>query len=69
MKWGAGGEDVWCRAVAFWKCEQGQDMVEYALLLAFICLVGVAAFLGMTGPTSSMWSTVNSRLAAPNQAS
>jgi Flp pilus assembly pilin Flp len=55
--------------VSFWKCEQGQDMVEYALLLGFICLAGAAAFLGMSSSTTSLWGTVNSRLAAANQSS
>lgn len=54
---------------AFWRCECGQDLVEYALLLAFVSLAGVAMFLSMGGLTSALWGTVNSRLAASNQGS
>jgi Flp pilus assembly pilin Flp len=54
---------------SFWGREQGQDLVEYSLLLAFICLAGAAAFLGMSGSTSAIWGVVNSRLAAANQSS
>jgi Flp pilus assembly pilin Flp len=53
----------------FWRCERGQDLVEYSLLLAFVCLAGAAAFIGMSGATSSIWGVVNSRLAASNQVS
>lgn len=56
-------------AISFWKCERGQDLVEYSLLLAFVCLVGAAAFIGMGNMTSGIWNTVNSRLAASNQIS
>jgi len=55
--------------VSFCKCEEGQDLVEYSLLLAFVCLAGAAAFIGMSGTTSSIWGIVNSRLAASNQVS
>ncbi len=55
--------------VSFFECEQGQDMVEYALLLAFVCLVGTAVLIGMGGSTSSLWTTVNNRLGASNQVS
>ena len=54
-----------CRT-GFWADEQGQDLVEYALLLAFVCLSGVAAFVSMSGTTSALWNTVNTRLAANN---
>ncbi len=57
------------RLISFGPSEQGQDLVEYSLLLVFVCLVGAAMFVGMGNTTSSLWSTVNSRLAAPNQAS
>jgi len=53
----------------FWECEQAQDLVEYALLLAFVCLSGAAFFIGMGRGTSSLWTIVNNRLAASNNAS
>lgn len=49
--------------------ERGQDLVEYSLLLAFICLAGAALFIGMGQTTKGLWTTVNSRLAAANQSS
>lgn len=56
-------------AISFAKCEQGQDLVEYSLLLTFICLVGAALFISMGNTTSGIWSIVNNRLAASNQSS
>ena len=52
----------------FSDCE-GQDLIEYTLLLAFIALVGAALFIGMGGTTSGLWTIVNSRLASANQVS
>jgi Flp pilus assembly pilin Flp len=54
---------------SFWEDDSGQDMVEYSLLLAFVCLVGAAMYLGVGRSTNTLWSIVNSRLAAANQSS
>jgi Flp pilus assembly pilin Flp len=56
-------------AAQFWKNEQGQDMVEYSLLLAFVCLSGAAMYVAMGQTTRGLWGIVNSRLAAANQGS
>jgi len=53
----------------FLKRDEGQDLVEYSLLLAFVALVGAAAYLGMSKGTNTLWSIVNSRLAAANSGS
>jgi Flp pilus assembly pilin Flp len=55
--------------VKFLLGDEGQDLVEYSLLLAFICLAGAAAFIGMGQSTTALWSVANSRLAAANQTS
>ena len=51
---------------AFVAGDTGSDLVEYALLLAFIGLAGAAALLNMGGSTNVLWSVANSRLAAAN---
>jgi Flp pilus assembly pilin Flp len=53
----------------FCRCDQGQDLVEYSLLVAFICLSGAAFFISVGQLTSSIWGIVNTRLAASNNAS
>lgn len=46
----------------FIREEDGQDMVEYALLLAFIAL-GMTAILGsVKGSLNTMWSNINTKI-------
>lgn len=56
------------RALEFGRDDRGQDVVEYTLLLAFVALVGAAAYIGMARSTNTLWGVMNSRLAAANQA-
>jgi Flp pilus assembly pilin Flp len=46
--------------------DRGQDLVEYSLLLAFVCLVGAAMFIGMGQTVGGLWSIANNRMAAAN---
>jgi Flp pilus assembly pilin Flp len=43
--------------------EQGQDLIEYTLLMAFVALASAALFLGAGGSISGIWSTTNNQLA------
>ena len=47
--------------------EDGQDLVECSLLLAFIVLVGVASYIGIADNVNFIWTVVNSRLYEANQ--
>ena len=53
----------------FLRGELGQDLVEYSLILAFVCLAGAAMFLGMGQSTRTLWTIMNNRLANANQGS
>jgi Flp pilus assembly pilin Flp len=45
-----------------WQEEDGQDLVEYSLLLAFIAL-GAIALLGQTSASlNKLWSVISSTL-------
>ena len=46
----------------FWQEEEGQDLIEYTLLLAFVCLVAAAIFIGAGQSTSGIWTIANSHL-------
>jgi Flp pilus assembly pilin Flp len=50
----------------FLKNEQAQDLIEYTLLLAFVCLATAALFISSGGSLSGIWTTANSDLAAAN---
>lgn len=51
----------------FIRDDRGQDLVEYSLLLAFVCLAGAAAYLGVGRSVNTLWTIANSRLAAANE--
>ncbi len=42
--------------------EQGQDLVEYTLLLAFVCLASAALFISAGGSINAIWTQANSTL-------
>ena len=46
------------------KDEQGQDLIEYTLLMAFVALASAALFIGAGGSIKGIWSVTNSQLAA-----
>jgi len=49
-----------------WKDEQGQDIIEYTLLMAFVALASAALFLGAGGSISGIWSKANGQLSNAN---
>jgi len=51
----------------FLRDEQGQDLIEYTLLLAFVALASAALFIGAGNSVKGIWSVTNSQLSAANQ--
>ena len=45
-----------------WREEDGQDLVEYALLLAFIALAAVAILSGIKTNIKTLWNDINDAL-------
>lgn len=54
--------------VRFLRDQEGQDMVEYTLLLAFVCLASAALFIGAGKQISGIWLTTNGYLSQANAA-
>jgi len=50
----------------FWKDEQGQDLIEYTLLLGFVALASAALFISAGGSIKGIWSTTSSQLSYAN---
>jgi Flp pilus assembly pilin Flp len=50
----------------FWNDEQGQDLIEYTLLMAFVALASAALFLGAGGSIKGIWNVTNNQLAQAN---
>ena len=42
--------------------EQGQDLIEYTLLMAFVALASAALFISSGTSISSIWSDTNTQL-------
>ena len=52
----------------FWKEDEGQDLIEYTLLLAFVALVAAGLFIQAGNVTAGIWGTANSMLTSANKA-
>ncbi len=50
----------------FLRDEQGQDLVEYTLLLAFVALASAALFIAAGTAVSGIWDAANTRLSNAN---
>ena len=49
---------------SFFKEEDGQDLVEYSLILGFIALAAVALLTNVKGSINSLWTNVNTKLSS-----
>ena len=46
----------------FCKDEQGQDLIEYTLLLAFVALASAALFISSGSSIKTIWTTASNQL-------
>jgi len=46
----------------FWNDENGQDLIEYTLLMAFVALASAALFSSSASSISKVWSSSSSTL-------
>ena len=51
---------------SFLRDEQGQDLIEYTLLLAFVALASAALFIGAGNSVQGIWSKANAQLVLAN---
>ena len=45
-----------------WREEEGQDLVEYSLLLAFVALAAVALLSGVGKNIEKIWTSINAQV-------
>ena len=50
----------------FLHSEEGQDLIEYTLLIAFVALASAIVFRGAGQSLQGVWTAANSRLATAN---
>ncbi len=53
---------------AFWQEEDGQDLVEYSLLLAFIALAAISILSGVGGSIKNLFTGLNTSLVTASTA-
>jgi Flp pilus assembly pilin Flp len=53
----------------FFCDEQGQDLIEYTLLMAFIALASAAIFISMGGSITGIWGSASTQLTSAAAAS
>jgi Flp pilus assembly pilin Flp len=46
----------------FLRDDQGQDLIEYTLLLAFVALASAALFISAGASVNTIWTVANSNL-------
>ena len=46
-----------------WREEQGQDLIEYTLMLAFVALASAALFQTAGSSINTIWTNTNAKLA------
>jgi Flp pilus assembly pilin Flp len=52
--------------LSFWRDEQGQDLIEYTLLMAFVALASAALFVGAGKSVKGIWGNSGTQLSAAN---
>lgn len=55
-------QTLWLRMQQLNKEEEGQDLIEYTLLLAFVALASAALFIGAGASVNSIWNNANTLL-------
>ena len=50
----------------FWMDEQGQDLIEYTMLLGFVALASAALLISAGGSIKGIWTTTSSQLSYAN---
>jgi Flp pilus assembly pilin Flp len=53
------------RQSRFWQ-DDGQDLVEYTLLMSFVVVVSAALFLYNSDSVAAIWNATNSHLSTAN---
>ncbi len=55
---------TWARTREFWRDEQGQDLIEYALMAGFVAVAAGAVMPSVSTSISTIFSKIGSVLVA-----
>jgi Flp pilus assembly pilin Flp len=56
------------RMAQFLRDEQGQDLVEYTLLIAFVCLASASIYIATGTNTQTIWNSASNSLVSASAA-
>jgi len=56
------------RPTSFWKDESGQDLIEFTLLLAAVCLTSAGLMYGGNDAIHQIWGTTQGNLDSAKRA-
>jgi Flp pilus assembly pilin Flp len=56
------------RQKGFWSDDNGQDLIEYTLLLAMVCLASAGLFISSGGAVSGIWGVTTNNLSSASTA-
>ena len=59
---------MWQFLYTFWREDDGQDLIEYSLLITFIAIATAAVVGSGTNVIRGIWTTSNSTIAQANTA-
>jgi Flp pilus assembly pilin Flp len=65
----AATQNIWAWLSDFWTETDGQDLIEYSLLLGFFAITSLAVLAGIKSSMTSIWTKVNSTLSSGTAAS
>jgi Flp pilus assembly pilin Flp len=51
-----------------WRDDEGQDLIEYSLLIAFVAFAVAGPFAGTCGNVKNIWTTSNNQLSQAKSA-
>lgn len=54
---------VYCYFKSLFDSEEGQDLIEYALIIALFVIVAAVALGGLATPVKALWTTITGKLA------
>ena len=54
--------EIGAAARAFWRRDEGQDLIEHSLLLAFVALASATLYLGASKNINTLWTATNCTL-------
>jgi len=53
---------VYCYFKSLFSAEEGQDLIEYALIIALIVIAAIVGMSALGGQISEMWTAIQTQL-------